>query len=72
MRKNPRIEFNLEKLQHNVTTIYHMCAASSDHWVVDVTDATTALQIGDEIQFIPTYPGILSSTTSKYVKVYTN
>ena len=46
-------------------------AASSDHLVVDVTDSITSLQIGDEIQFIPTYPGILSSTTSKYVKVYT-
>ena len=27
MRKNPRIEFNQEKLQYNVTTIYNMCAA---------------------------------------------
>ena len=30
MRKNPHIEFNLEKLQHNVTTIYNMCAAKGN------------------------------------------
>ncbi len=59
---------HISPLDKNITII----AASSDHLVVDVTDSTTALQVGDEIQFIPTYPGILSSTTSKYVKVYTN
>lgn len=59
---------HLSSLDKNITII----AASSDHLVVDVTESTTSLQIGDEIQFIPTYPGILSSTTSKYVKVYTN
>lgn len=58
---------HLSPLDKNITII----AASSDHLVVDVTDSTTSLQIGDEIQFIPTYPGILSSTTSKYVNVYT-
>ncbi len=59
---------HLSSLDKNITII----AASSDHLVVDVTESTTSLQIGDEIQFIPTYPGILSSTTSKYIKVYTN
>lgn len=58
---------HLSPLDKRITII----GASSDHLVVDVTDSTTSLQIGDEIQFIPTYPGILSSTTSKYVKVYT-
>lgn len=58
---------HLSPMDDKITII----AASSDHLVVDVTDSTTSLQIGDEIQFIPTYPGILSSTTSKYVKVYT-
>ena len=57
---------HLSPLDKRITII----AASSDHLVVDVTDSNTALKIGDEIQFIPTYPGILSSTTSKYVKVY--
>lgn len=58
---------HLSSLDKNITII----AASSDHMVVDVTESTTSLQVGDELQFIPTYPGILSSTTSKYVKVYT-
>jgi predicted amino acid racemase len=59
---------HLSPLDKNITII----GASSDHLVVDVTDSTTSFQVGDEIQFIPTYPGILSSTTSKYVKVYTS
>lgn len=59
---------HLSPLEKNITII----GASSDHLVVDVTDSTTPFQIGDEIQFIPTYPGILSSTTSKYVTVYTD
>ncbi len=58
---------HLVPLDKNITIL----AASSDHLVIDVTDSTTIFRVGDEIQFIPTYPGILSSTTSKYVKVYT-
>ncbi len=58
---------HLSPLDKNITII----GASSDHLVVDVTDSTTLFQIGDEIQFIPTYPGILSAATSKYVEVYT-
>jgi len=59
---------HLSPLDKSITII----GASSDHLVVDVTGSTTTLKIGDEIQFIPTYPGILSSTTSKYVNVYTD
>ena len=59
---------HLKPLDPNITVI----AASSDHLVVDVTESTTAFQVGDEIRFIPTYPGILSLCTSKYVTVYTN
>jgi predicted amino acid racemase len=59
---------HLKPLDSNITVI----AASSDHLVVDVTESTTAFQVGDEIRFIPTYPGILSLCTSKYVAVYVN
>ncbi len=59
---------HLSPLDKNITVI----GASSDHLIVDVTDSTNSFQIGDEIQFIPTYPGILSATTSRYVKVYTH
>ena len=58
---------HLVPLDKNITIL----AASSDHLVIDVTDSATIFRVGDEIQVIPTYPGILSSTTSKYVKVYT-
>jgi len=44
-------------------------AASSDHLIIDVTDSTIDYKVGDEIQFIPSYPGILSITTSKYVSL---
>lgn len=59
---------HLKPLDPNITVI----AASSDHLVVDVTESSTKFQVGDEIRFIPTYPGILSLCTSKYVTVYTN
>lgn len=59
---------HLNPLDPNIIVI----AASSDHLVVDVTESTIAFQVGDEIRFIPTYPGILSLCTSKYVAVYAN
>ena len=59
---------HLSPIDKDITII----GASSDHLVVDVTKSRTSFHIGDEIQFIPTYPGILSSTTSKFVNVYTN
>ena len=57
---------NLIPLDKNIKVV----AASSDHLVVDVTESRTSFKVGDVIQFIPTYPGILSAITSKYVKVY--
>ena len=57
---------NLLPLDKNISVV----AASSDHLVVDVTESRTSFKVGDVIQFIPTYPGILSAITSKYVKVY--
>jgi predicted amino acid racemase len=42
MRKNPRIEFNIGKLQPNVTTIYNMCAAKRVE-IVGVTKGFTAI-----------------------------
>ncbi|MCF6266461.1 MAG: alanine/ornithine racemase family PLP-dependent enzyme [Desulfuromusa sp.] len=59
---------NLVPLDQDITIV----AASSDHLVVDVTESKTSFKVGDEIQFILTYPGILSAITSKYVKVYTD
>lgn len=45
-------------------------AASSDHLIVDVTDSETEYQVGQEIRFRLSYPGILSTTSSKYVSIH--
>jgi ornithine racemase len=47
----------------------NIIAASSDHLVVDVTDSSRKYRVGEAIQFQPSYPGILSATTSKYVSI---
>ncbi len=40
---------------------------SSDHLIVDVTDASNELDLGSEIRFYPSYGGLLAATTSPYV-----
>lgn len=42
--------------------------ASSDHTIVDITDAEHEIKVGDEIAFGLTYPGLLSASVSRYVK----
>ncbi|AXK50808.1 alanine/ornithine racemase family PLP-dependent enzyme [Spiroplasma alleghenense] len=42
--------------------------SSSDHTILDVTDSKNKYQVGDIIEFIPTYLGNLSLTTSNYVE----
>lgn len=41
--------------------------ASSDHLIVDITDAAEPLRVGDTITFSLTYFGVLSSSGSKYI-----
>jgi predicted amino acid racemase len=41
---------------------------SSDHLVVDVEDARTAIKVGDEVVFYPSYGALLAATTSPYVQ----
>lgn len=41
--------------------------ASSDHTIVDITDASQEIVVGDEIVFGLTYPGLLSASDSRYV-----
>ena len=57
---------HLSPLDQNLNII----AASSDHLIVDVTDSSQDYQVGDIIQFQLSYPGILSTTTSKYVSTF--
>ncbi|AHI53526.1 alanine racemase, N-terminal domain protein [Spiroplasma sabaudiense Ar-1343] len=42
---------------------------SSDHTILDLTDSPIDYQVGDIIEFYPTYLGNLCLTTSKYVSV---
>lgn len=41
--------------------------ASSDHLIIDVTEAQQKISVGDEVEFSLTYSGLLSVCTSKYV-----
>lgn len=42
--------------------------ASSDHTIVDITNANQDIKVGDEISFGLIYPGLLSASDSRYVK----
>ena len=44
--------------------------ASSDHTIVDVTKSKDKYSIGDKIEFLLDYGGIMTASTSKYVKKY--
>ena len=41
---------------------------SSDHLVLDVSDAHQSLQLGDEVAFMPSYSAVLAASTSNYVE----
>jgi predicted amino acid racemase len=47
---------------------YYILGASSDHLIVDVTDGEEDITVGAVITFRLKYQGLLSTTTSKYVK----
>lgn len=44
--------------------------ASSDHTIIDITNSDNRYAIGDKIEFKLGYSGIMSASTSKYVKKY--
>ncbi len=41
---------------------------SSDHLVLDVSDASKPLNLGDEVTFYPSYSALLAASTSPYVE----
>ena len=53
----------LECLEEGVEIV----GCSSDHLIVDVTDAKRDLQVGDIVEFSLSYGGILAGFTSKYL-----
>jgi predicted amino acid racemase len=51
----------------------HILGGSSDHIIVDVTDAKDDINVGDLVVFRLRYQGLLLSSNSKYIKkVYIN
>lgn len=46
----------------------HILGGSSDHLIVDVTDADENINIGDNITFRLNYQGLLTSCGSRYIK----
>jgi len=48
-------------------TALKILGASSDHTIVDITDAAYDIKLGDQITFGLTYPGLLSASDSRYV-----
>ncbi len=62
-----RQDVNIEGLEP-VNPSYYILGASSDHLIVDVTDGAEKIAVGDVITFRLKYQGLLSTTTSKYVK----
>ncbi|RDY28225.1 alanine/ornithine racemase family PLP-dependent enzyme [Romboutsia weinsteinii] len=42
--------------------------ASSDHMILDITDSSTNYLIGDKVEFLLGYGGLMSASTSKYVE----
>jgi predicted amino acid racemase len=47
---------------------YKILGASSDHTIVDITETDKNIKVGDEIVFKLTYPGLLSSSDSRFVE----
>ena len=45
--------------------------ASSDHLLLDVTDAESPVHVGSEVRFQPSYGGLLALTTSPHVRKLT-
>jgi predicted amino acid racemase len=46
----------------------HILGGSSDHIIVDVTDATGEISVGDLMTFRLNYQGLLTSCSSRYIK----
>lgn len=41
--------------------------ASSDHMILDVSNTKYDYKVGDKVEFLLTYGGLMSSSTSEYV-----
>ncbi|OJT88846.1 alanine racemase, partial [Clostridioides difficile] len=50
-----------------IDTDIKILGASSDHMILDVSNTKYDYKLGDNLEFLLTYGGIMSSSTSKYV-----
>lgn len=46
----------------------NIMGASSDHTIVDITDSSRSIKVGDQIAFGLSYSGLLSASDSRYIK----
>jgi predicted amino acid racemase len=46
----------------------HILGGTSDHLIVDITEAERRYAVGDTIIFYPSYTSLLAAATSEYVE----
>ena len=50
-----------------IDTSIEILGASSDHMILDVSNSDNEYKVGDKIEFLLTYGGLMSASTSEYV-----
>lgn len=50
-----------------IDTSIQILGSSSDHTILDITNSKNNYKVGDKIEFLLTYGGIMSTSTSEYV-----
>ena len=55
-----------------IDTSIEILGASSDHMILDISKSENDYKVGDEVEFLLTYGGLMSTSTSEYVekKIY--
>lgn len=50
-----------------IDTSIEILGASSDHMILDISNSDKDYKVGDKVEFLLTYGGLMSTTTSEYV-----
>lgn len=50
-----------------IDTSIEILGASSDHMILDISNSEIDYKVGDEVEFLLTYGGLMSTSTSEYV-----
>jgi len=51
-----------------IDTSIEILGASSDHMILDISKSENDYKVGDEVEFLLTYGGLMSTSTSEYVE----